>query len=96
MAHTFVARFKVHAAKETEFVAAAERLEAAVLANEPDALIYKFFRLREPHAFAVIESFATEAGDAAHQASDHFKELAPALIACIDGGWEREYLDPLK
>lgn len=96
MAHTFLAKFKVHPDKEGQFLAAAERLEKAVADNEPDALIYKFYRLREPNTFAALESFATEAGDEAHQASAHFKELAPALIECIDGGWTREYLDPLK
>lgn len=96
MAHTFIARFKVRQGKDADFKAAAEAMEAAVKANEPDVLIYKFYKLREPQAYAVIESFATEAADEAHQQSAHFKELAPALIACIDdAGWEREYLDDL-
>ena len=96
MTHTFIAKMKVFADKEAQFIAACERMEQAVAANEPDALIYKFFRLREPHSFAVIESFATEAADEAHQNSPHFKEIAPDMIDCIDGGWTREYLDPLR
>lgn len=96
MTHTFIAKMKVFADKEAQFIDACRRMEKAVAENEPDALIYRFYRLREPHHFAVIESFATEAADAAHQASDHFKEIAPAMIECIDGGWTREYLDPLE
>ena len=96
MAHTFIARMKIHPEKEAQFIEACEKMQKAVAENEPDALIYQFFRLREPHSFAVIESFRTDAADEAHQASAHFKEIAPAMIECIDGGWEREYLDPLK
>ncbi len=96
MAHTFIARMKIHADKEDQFIDACERMEKAVAENEPGALIYRFYRLREQNTFAVIESFKDEAADEAHQASDHFKEIAPGMIECIDGGWEREYLDPLK
>ncbi len=96
MAHTFIARFKIFPEKEAQFLAACERMEKAVAANEPDALGYKFYRLREPNMFAAFEAFTDEAADEAHQNSDHFKEIAPTLIECIDGGWEREFLDPLK
>ena len=96
MAYTFIARMKVFPEKEDQFIDACERMEKAVAENEPDAVIYRFYRLREPNSFAVIESFKTEAGDEAHQASEHFKEIAPQMIECIDGGWTREFLDPLK
>ena len=95
MAHTFIASMKIFPDKEAQFIDACERMQKAVAENEPDALMYKFYRLREPNAFAVIESFKTEAADQAHQDSDHFKEIAPAMIECIDGGYTREYLDPL-
>lgn len=96
MAHTFIARMKIFPDKQAQFIDACERMERAVAEHEPDALLYKFYRLREENAFAVIESFRTEAADAAHQASAHFKDIAPAMIECIDGGYAREYLDPLK
>ncbi len=96
MAYTFLARMKIHPHKEAQFIEACEKMERAVSEHEPDALVYKFYRLREPNSFAVIESFKSEAGDAAHQATAHFKEIAPAMIECIDGGWTREFLDPLK
>ena len=96
MTHTFIARFRIVPEKESAFLAAAARLEKAVAEHEPAALLYRFFRLREENAFAVLESFRNEAADEAHQNTAHFKEIAPMLIDCIDGGWEREYLDPLK
>jgi autoinducer 2-degrading protein len=96
MTHTFIARMKVYPHKIAEFIDACTRMEKAVSAFEPDALYYKFYRLREPNAFAVIESFKTEAADKAHQETAHFKDIAPTMIACLDGGYTREYLDPLK
>lgn len=96
MAYTFIARMKVHPEKEAQFIDACERMQAAVAKHEAGALIYRFYRLRAPNAFAVIESFKTEADDAAHLETAHFKEIAPGMIECINGGWEREYLDPLK
>lgn len=96
MACTFLAKFKIFPEKEQAFLEACEAMEKAVAANEPDALTYKFFRLREENSFAVLESFADEAAEEAHQNSAHFKEIGPKMIDCIDGGWTREYLDPLK
>ena len=96
MAHTFLAKFKIFPEKEKAFLAAVAKMERAVAENEPDALIYKFYKLRAPNAYAALESFKDEAADEAHQNSAHFKEIAPTLIECIDGGWEREYLDPVE
>ena len=96
MAHTFIARMKVFPDKEAQFIEACERMEKAVAEHEPDTLLYKFYKLREPYAYAVIESFKTEAGDQAHQDSAHFKEIVPDMIECLNGGYEREFLDPLK
>ncbi len=96
MAFTFIARMKVFPEKEEQFIETCERMEKAVMEHEPDTLLYKFYRLREPHSFAVLESFRTEAGDEAHQESEHFKAIVPDMIECLDGGYEREFLDPLK
>jgi quinol monooxygenase YgiN len=96
MTHTFIARMKVFPDKEAQFIDVCERMEAAVAAHEPNTLIYKFYRLRDANSFAVIESFKSEADDEAHQKSAHFLEIVPAMLECIDGGYTREYLDPLK
>ncbi len=96
MTHTFIARMKVFPEMEDKFIETCEQMELAVKNHEPNCLLYKFYRLREPQSFAVIESFVSEADDLAHQETEHFKEIAAAMIPCLDGGYEREYLDPLK
>lgn len=96
MTCTFIARMKIFPDKEAQFIDACERMEAAVAAHEPNTLIYKFYRLRAPNAFAVIESFKSETDDEAHQQAAHFLEIVPDMMECIDGGYEREYLDPLQ
>ncbi|RMB12113.1 putative quinol monooxygenase [Eilatimonas milleporae] len=96
MSYTFIARFKVFPDKKAAFIKAARQMEDAVRDREPGAIHYKFHRLDEPDAFAVIESFADEAAEQTHRQSDHFAALAPALIDCIDGTWTREHLHPLE
>ena len=95
MTHTFIARMKVFPEIERKFIETCEQMEIAVKKNEPNCLLQKFYRLREPHSFAVIESFASEADDLAHQETVHFKEIAADMIPCLDGEYVREYLDPL-
>ncbi len=95
MAHTFIARMKVFPEKIEQFIDSCERMEKAVSENEPNCLMYKFYRLREENAFAVIESFKSEADDQAHQETNHFKEIVADMMPCLDGGYEREFLDPL-
>lgn len=96
MTLTFLARMKVHPDKEPEFIAHCRKLEQAVRDNEPDCLMYTFYRLEEPHHFAVLESFTDAAADEAHQQTEHFKAIAPALVACLDGPYVREYFYPLE
>ena len=93
---TFIARMKVLDGKEEEFVRLASELTEQVRANEPDTLHYAFYRLREPRGFAVIESFTGDEAEAAHQNTDYFKAMAPGILACLDGTYVREYLDPLE
>ncbi|RME67981.1 MAG: antibiotic biosynthesis monooxygenase [Alphaproteobacteria bacterium] len=92
MALTFIARMKVHADKEDAFIRHCQALEDAVREHEPDCLLYKFYKLEEPLHFAVVESFASAEAEEAHRQTAHFKALAPALIACLDGPYVREYL----
>ena len=64
----------------------------AVAADEPDTLDYRFYRLDEPHAFAVFESFTGPEGDVAHQANPASVPIIERMIACMDGTYTREYL----
>ena len=92
MAVTFLARMKVHPHKEQDFIDLCHKLEEAVRDSEPGTLLYKFYRLEEPLQFAVLESFQDHAAEEAHLASPHFKKFGPDMIACLDGGYHREYL----
>ena len=96
MAFTFIARMKIHSEKEDIFVTACRELEKATLENEEGCLYYKFYKLREENSYAVIESFESEDLDEAHQKTQHFKDIAPKLLECLDGTYVREFLDPLE
>lgn len=96
MAVSFIARMSVKQEMEQAFIGHCQALEAAVRAAEPECLYYKFYKLEEPLRYAVFESFTTHAAEQAHQASDHFKRIAPDLIACLDGTYVREYLHDLE
>ena len=94
---TFIARMKIKEGKEAEYIALARKLTEKVHAHEPDTLRYEFFKLREePLGYAVFEQFVDEAAEEAHRNTPYFNELAPTLIDCLDGPYEREYLDPLE
>ncbi len=94
---TFLARMKVKEDKEEEFINLVKQLTEKTLANEPGVTAYQFYRLREEErGYAVLEAFVDEAAEEAHRNTEHFNELAPPLIDCLDGTYVREYLDPLE
>lgn len=92
---SFLSRMKVHADKEAQFVECCQQLTEKVLANEPEALYFRFYKLRDPLEYAVFESFISDEAEHAHQQTDYFLAIAPTLIECLDGPYVREYLDPL-
>lgn len=92
---SFLSRMKVHADKEAQFIEVCTRLTEKVLAHEPECLYFRFYKQRdEPLGYAVFESFLTEEAEHAHQQTDYFLEVVPAIMECIDGEYVREYLDP--
>lgn len=93
---TFIARMTCKPEQEGEFVRHCRALQDHVRANEPDTLLYEFFRLREPHRFAVLESFLNEEAEHRHMNSQALATIAPKISACLDGTWVREYFDVLK
>ncbi|MFK7956309.1 MAG: putative quinol monooxygenase [Lysobacterales bacterium] len=94
---TFLSRMTIKAEKKAEYCELVEKLTAAVHANEPDTLQYKFYKLRDdPLGYAVFESFVDEAAEEKHLNTPHFKELAPPMIECLDGPYVREYLDNIE
>jgi autoinducer 2-degrading protein len=90
---TFISRMTVKAGREAEFERICNELTAQVKAREPELIYYEFFKLREPRRYAVLESFPDEHVEHAHMNSAHLAAVAPGLIDCLDGSWEREYLD---
>lgn len=88
---TFVSRFQIKPEKEADFLALVPTMEA-ISRTEPDTLAYKFYRLDDPHMFAVVESFTSEAGDIAHQQNPENVALIEDIIACMEGSYTREYL----
>ena len=96
MAHSFISRFAIRPEKTDEFVQLCHDMEAHVRANEPGTLFFKFYRLDEPHMFAVIESFPDEVADAAHQEAPAAKQIIEKMINCMGpGGYVREFLRDL-
>lgn len=93
---TFISRMTVKAGSEAEFVRLCTALADRVRATEARdrTLYYEFYKLREPRRYAVIESFASEEAEHAHMTSKALAELGPGIIACLDGEYVREYLDP--
>lgn len=94
MTWTFLSSFKIKPERDADFVALVPLMEANA-AEEPGTLAYKFYRLAEPHGFAVFESFVDEAADLAHQANPKSTAIIAEIIECIDGTYTREYLLPL-
>ncbi len=92
---TFLATMKIKAEKEQLFIHLAHELTEQTLANESGCLAYRFYKLRQPLGYAVLESFESAAAEQAHQASSHFQAIAADMLACIDGTYSRQYLDPL-
>ena len=93
---TFIARMTCKPIHTQEFVRHCQALKDYVQANEPDTLVYQFFRLREPDRYAVLEQFRDETAEHRHMGSKTLAEVAPKISACLDGTWVREYFDPLS
>jgi quinol monooxygenase YgiN len=81
--------------REQDFVRVCQALTTKVHAHEKP-VYFEFFKLREPRRYAVLESFATEEEEHAHMNSPWLAEHVPAIVDCVDGTWEREYLDEFK
>lgn len=93
----FISRMTVKEGREADFERLAAQLTEQVSANEPDTLVYRFFKLRDgPRRYAVLEAFPSEAAEEAHLDTEYFKAIAPELVDCLDGSYVREYLDPIE
>ena len=93
---TFVARMTAKVEKEADFIRFMTQLTEQTLANEPGCRTYRFFRIvGEERGFAVLEAYDDETAEEAHRNAEHFKELVPAILECLEGTYAREDLEPL-
>ena len=92
---TFISRMTVKEGREREFEQVCRRLTETVRERERSVIYFEFFRLREPRRYAVLESFPDEASEHAHMTSSWLAAVIPTIVDCVDGTWEREYMDPL-
>ncbi len=92
---TFIARMTVKPDREAEFIGYCRELERHVRTFEPTVLAYEFFKLREANRYAVLESFPDSETEEHHMKSAKLAQVAPKIAACLQGSWEREYLEPL-
>jgi autoinducer 2-degrading protein len=93
---TFISRMTVKPGREQDFVDACNELTEQVRSNESGVIYYEFFKLREPRRYAVLESFPSDEAEHAHMDSPWVAKAAPRIVDCLDGTWEREYLDEFK
>jgi autoinducer 2-degrading protein len=93
---TFLSRMTVKAGKEAEFERIVMELQRRVHAEEKGFVYFEFFKLREPRRYAVLESFPDEATEHAHMNGKILAAVVQDIIACVEGTWEREYLDVIS
>ena len=92
---TFISRMTVKVGREADFERVCRELTESVRSREPSVIYFEFFRLREARRYAVLESFPDEASEHAHMGSPWLAAVLPTIVDCVDGTWEREYLDAL-
>ena len=96
MSITFIARMNVFPEKEARYVEIIKQLEKDVAANEPGTLYYRFFKLDGDCRYGVIESFQDEAAEETHMNAPYLQAIMEDIMACLDGGYEREYLHDIE
>ena len=92
---TFISRMTVKAGQEGQFESIVKDLQQRVKAKERDIIYFEFFKLQEPRRYAVLESFPHEAAEHAHMNGPILAQVITSIVACVEGTWEREYLEAL-
>jgi quinol monooxygenase YgiN len=80
-----VATIKVKDGTGADFEAVANRLVAAVNANEEGCLFYRLFRTDDANTYRFLEAYRDMDAVGAHRASDHFKQIGREMGAFMDG-----------
>ena len=80
-----LATLKIQEGHEADFEAAAQKLAAAVKANEPGNHLYQLCKGKEPQTYYFLERYENEEALAAHGASAHMKEHGGAMAPHMAG-----------
>jgi quinol monooxygenase YgiN len=96
MSYCFLSRMKIKPDKDAAFVELCIEMERQVALHEPHVLAYKFYRLAGPHEIAVFEEFNSEAESTAHNTHPAIAPIIAKMLPCMEDGYVREYLLPLK
>ena len=80
-----VAKIKVKDGMQQQFEEVAQRLVAAVRANEPGCALYALHRSEDPLVYVFVERYQDQAAVEAHRASDHFKTIGREMGQFMDG-----------
>jgi len=83
MSYCFLSRMKIKPDKDAEFVELCLEMERRVAQHEP-------------HEIAVFEEFNSEAESAAHNLHPAIAPIIAKMLPCMEDGYAREYLLPLK
>ena len=71
-------------------------LEAAVLANEPDCVVYRMSKSRSrPLTYINMEIFRDQAALDRHMAADYFLDAVGRMSGCMSGEPDIHFLDTL-
>lgn len=89
---TVIARFKIADGKVDEFKTVMGNLAEQVLGNEDGCEMYQLTSCKEPGNFVLVERYADKAALQAHGETEHFKNSGGALVACLDGAPQLEFL----
>ena len=95
---TFISRMTIKDGKEAQFIKNCKELTVDVVKHESttQTIWFDFFKLRDGvRRYAVVESFADETAEHVHMSSAWLASRIQTFHDCVDGTWEREYLDPL-
>jgi len=86
-----IARVRIHKGREADWERIFAERRKRVLAIEPDTLIYDLLRSKaDPSVYIAVERFTSEEAYFAHRAGSQGHE---AMLACIDGDPEIDYMD---
>ena len=85
-AKSFIAELRAKPGRAAELIELQKELKRLVFEQEPDALVYEFFRSDEnPDVFQVVATFRDDAAFDHHMQIDFHDRLVPPILDCVEG-----------